>query len=162
MPSWHYFSRPSDVAMHDLTNPTIPIPKFLTTIIGLDLKFIPSPRFPSRSPTASFARFQKDLLTKVFFADQPKPPTDEPYNPKMHVGSDWEPKLWDIPNTIHERLAIFKSQMRNLMRKRRPRINNLFPFQKRAISTLALCNDVLVVNSDKNAGPALIVTSTYV
>ena len=161
MPSWHYFSRPSNVAMHDLTKPTTPIPKSLTTIIGLGLKFIPSPRFPNRNPTASFARFQKDFLTKVFFAGRPKL-LDAPFNPKMHVGSEWEPKPWDIPSTIHERLANFKSQIRKLMRKRHHRTNNLLPFQKRALAVLALRTDVLVVNCDKNAGPALIETSTYV
>ena len=161
MPSWHYFSRPSNVAMHDLTKHGTDIPKSLTTIIGLGLKFIPTPRTPNRNPTASFARFQKDFLTKVFFSGKPHI-ADEPFNPKIHIGSEWEPKPWDIPSTIHERLAAFKMQIKHLMRKKHKRSTNLLPFQRRALSALAIRTDVLVVNCDKNLGPALIDTSTYI
>ena len=161
MPSWHYFSRPSNLEMHDLTNKETYIPRSLTSIIGLGLKFIPTPRRPNRKPTSSFARFQKDLYTKVFFSGRPLP-EDKKYNKKMQVVSEWEPKPWDIPDTIHDRLQLFRRHILRLMRIKRPRTTNLLPFQMRALSNLALRTDVLVVNCDKNLGPALINTSTYV
>ena len=48
------------------------------------------------------------------------------------------------------------------MREKRQQSTNLLPFQRRALSTLAQQTDVLVVNCDKNLGPAIIDTSTYI
>ena len=161
MPTWHYFTRPSNMAMHDLTTKDTPIPKSLTTIIGLGLKFIPTPRRPNRKPTSSFDRFRKDFNTKVFFSGRPLP-EDKKYNNKMQVASEWEPKPWDIPETIHDRLTHFRRQILREMKIKRPRTTNLLPFQTRALSKLAQRTDVLVVSCDKNLGPALINTSTYI
>ena len=161
MPTWHYFSRPANLAMHDLTKADTTVPKSLNTIIGLGLKFCPTPRKPNRNPSESFARFHKDFLTKVFFAGKPKI-SDEEYDPKTHIPSDWKPKDWDIPDTIHKRFANFKSAILSKMRKPHHRSTNLLPIQQRAISTLAQRTDVLVVNCDKNLGPALINSSTYI
>ena len=161
MPSWHYFSRPSNMEMHDLTTKDTHIPKTLTTIIGLGLKFIPTPRRPNRNPISSFARFRKDLLTKVYFSGRPIP-EEKKYNVKMPVTSDWEPKPWDIPETIHDRLANFRRHIRRSMKTKRPKTTNLLPFQTRALANLAQRTDVLVVSCDKNLGPALINTTTYV
>ena len=147
--------------MHDLTDPTTHIPKSLNTIIGLGLKFCPTPRKPNRNPTKSFTRFHKDFLTKVFFSGRPKI-AEEIFIPKMHVGSDWEPKHWDIPDTIHRRFEAFKTAILSKMRQPHRRTTNLLPIQQRAISTLAKRTDVLVVNCDKNLGPALIDTHIYI
>ena len=161
MPSWHYFTRPSNIEMHDLTLPHTQLPKSLTTIIGLGLKFIPTPRRPNRNPTSSFERFTKDFHTKVYFAGRPLI-SEEIFNPKLHVESTWEPKPWDIPDDIHLRTKSFHRQIRRLLKVRRPKTTNLLPFQTRALSTLARRTDILVVNCDKNLGPAVINTSTYV
>ena len=144
-----------------MTNKETYIPRSLTTIIGLGLKFIPTPRRPNRKPTSSFDRFKKDFYTKVFFSGRPLP-EDKKYNKKMQVVSEWEPKRWDIPDTIHDRLQLFRRHVLQLMRIKRPKTTNLLPFQVRALANLALRTDVLVVNCDKNLGPALINTSTYV
>ena len=161
MPSWHYFSRPSNLEMHDLTTPETHIPISLSTIIGLSLKFIPTPRRPDRNPTSSFDRFKKDLTIKVFFSGRPLPEENK-YNKKMQVVSEWEPKPWDIPNTILTRLDHFRRSIRLLMRQKRPKTVNLLPFQQRALAALALRTDVLVATCDKNLGPALITTATYI
>ena len=161
MPLWHYLTRPSNMEMHDLTTKDTHIPKTLSTIIGLGLKFIPTPRRPNRNPTSSFKRFQKDLYTKVYFSGRPLP-EEKKYDSKMPVVSTWEPKPWDIPETIRDRLANFRRQIRRTMKVKRPKTTNLLPFQTRALSTLAERTDVLVVSCDKNLGPALINTTTYI
>ena len=147
--------------MHDLTEPTTHVPKSLSTIIGLGLKFCPTPRRPNRNPTESLTRFHKDFLTKVFFSGRPKI-AEEIFHPKMHMESDWEPKHWDIPLTIHKRFKAFQTAILSKIRQTHRRTSNLLPIKQRAISILAKRIIVLVINCDKNAGPALIDTTTYV
>ena len=84
MPSWYYFYRPSDFAMHDLIIKETFVPKSLSSIIGLGLKFIPVPRTLKRQPIASFERFRKEFFTKVFFSIHPLL-SEELFNLKLHV-----------------------------------------------------------------------------
>ena len=44
MPTWLYFSRSSNMAMHDLTTFRKP-PSNIKSLLGLNLKFIPRPKF---------------------------------------------------------------------------------------------------------------------
>ena len=161
MPAWHYFSRPSNLALHDLTLPTTTLPKCLTSIVGLGLKFCPVPSILDRRPNKTFARFRKDLLTKVYFSGRPLK-RDEEFIPKMHYPSDWEPKEWDIPDEILKRLSSFRRTILCSLKRRRPNTPNLLPYQSRAITNLRERTDVLVVSCDKNLGPAIIDTTTYV
>ena len=147
--------------MHDLTLPHTHVPGSLKNIIGLGLKFIPVPRRPNRKIPDSFSRFTKDFHTKVYFSGRPLI-SEEVYNSKLHVDSEWIPKPWDIPPDIHDRTNAFRRQILKLLRVKRAKSTNILPFQNRALSALALRTDVLVVNCDKNLGPALINTSTYV
>ena len=75
--------------------------------------------------------------------------------------SEWESKPWDIPETIHDRLTLFRQQIFRQMKTKSPKTTNLLRFQTRSLSKLAQSTDVLVVSCDKNLGPALINTSTY-
>ena len=161
MPLWHYHSRPSNITMHDLTLPHTHVPSSLKNIIGLGLKLIPVPRRHNRKIPDSFSRFTKDFHTKVYFAGRPIT-SEEIFNPKLHVNSKWIPKPWHIPTDIHDRTNSFRRQILRLLRVKRAKSYNLLPFQSRALSALAMRHDILVVNCDKNLGPALINTSTYV
>ena len=53
MPTWYYFSRPSNMAFHDFTKRHKP-QKNLRSLLGLGLKFIPTP-----SLTNSWSRLKK-------------------------------------------------------------------------------------------------------
>ena len=53
MPSWYYFSRPSNMAFHDFAKRHKP-QKNLRSLLGLGLKFIPTP-----SLTNSWSRLKK-------------------------------------------------------------------------------------------------------
>ena len=161
MPLWYYASRATNMALHDVTSPSITVPKNLDAILGLGMKFCPVPRFTTRDPTQTLDRFRKDLYTKVYFAGRPII-REEEYLPSMRVESSWEPKFWDLPESILDRYALFESKMKKLFKKKRRLQNNLLPFQKLALSALAQRTDVLVVAVDKNGGPALIDTPQYI
>ena len=66
------------------------------------------------------------------------------------------------PRTSTTELIRSAAKSSNYSVLKKPKHTNLLPFQSRALSTLALRTDVLVVSCDKNLGPALIDTSTYV
>ena len=149
------------MALHDVTLPATTIPQNLTNIIGLGLKFCPTPRYTTRDATKNLDRFRKDLFVKAYFAGKPLNKEEE-YIPKMRVESEWEPKLWDLPETIINRYEAFASKITQLFKKRRRRTNNLLPHQKLALASVARRTDILVVNVDKNGGPAIITTSDYV
>ena len=72
MPLWHYFSRPDNLELHNLTLSTTNLPKSLRSVIELGLNFCPVPTMLNRRPTNTFARFRKDLLTKVYFSGRPQ------------------------------------------------------------------------------------------
>jgi hypothetical protein len=71
MHPWAYFIRPSNMAFHDLSTVIKP-PKNLISLLGLSLKFIPSPRtnvLLTAFEDHTFARFDLELKVKVFMAD---------------------------------------------------------------------------------------------
>ena len=105
--------------MHDLTTrSTTTIPKNLSSLIGLGMKFCPIEKFTTVSPTTTLNRFRKDLYVKTFYAGK-KRKVEEVFIPKMHVESKWEPKEWDIPSTIRDRYAAFAKSITSLFRKQR-------------------------------------------
>jgi hypothetical protein len=90
MHPWAYFSRPSNMAFHDLSTVLKP-PKNLRSLLGLSLKFIPSTRMNvpwSAYEDHTFARFDRELKVKVFMADHED---DGTYNPDLYVKSRWTP-----------------------------------------------------------------------
>jgi hypothetical protein len=113
MHPWDYFSRPSNMAFHDLSSVLKP-PKNLRSLLGLSLKFIPSPtvNVPWKAfEEHTFARFDRELKVKVFMADHED---DGTYNPDLYVKSRWAPPPWKIPLEITRRLHSFKEAVKNL------------------------------------------------
>lgn len=107
MPIWYYFDRPTNLAFHDLTSFLAP-PKNLRSLLGLDLKFCPSPRFLQSSINSSFEHFKKDLFCKTYFAGREM--NDTSFDPKLHIGSTWCPRDWMIPHPIHRTSSLFRKQ----------------------------------------------------
>ena len=163
MPTWWYFHRPVHMAFHDITT-TIKPPANLRSLLGLGLKFVPTPRFTNSDLTETLSRFERNLLVKAWLADQEpadEDPDREPYDPKIYIPSGWTPNPWDVPRAIHRRLRRFRAAIEPLFAKRRGR-PNLLPHQRRALVALMRQQALLVVQCDKNLGPAIIEVRTYV
>ena len=72
METWTYFNRPTNMAFHDLTTTRKPHPN-LRSLLGLSLKFIPTPRrnVPiTKYAQDTFPRFERQLRLKAFFANK--------------------------------------------------------------------------------------------
>jgi hypothetical protein len=86
---------------------------------------------------------------------------DGTYNPDLYVKSRWTPPPWKIPLEITRRLHSFKAAVKKLVKtKQSP--SNLLLHQKKALNYLRNQQDFLVVQCDKNLGPAIIERDKYI
>ena len=85
-----YFLKVMNTAFHDLTRGKL-LPPSTTSLLGLSLKFIPTPRYaPSATNVApSFDRIERDIGLKTFFAGHDQ----EKEIPKFQAKSHWRPPL---------------------------------------------------------------------
>ena len=168
MMPWNYFHRPTNMAFHDLTT-TIPPPKNLRSLLGLSLKFIPNPRYNvpwDHYHDTTIPRLVQSLKVKIFFATQwanNDDNNDADYNPRMYSPTGWVPpeKLSPFPKELHWRLQQFQTLLKTMVKRQKSRSNLLRP-QRLSLNYLRSQEHLLVVQCDKNLGPALIERDKYV
>lgn len=170
MPSWYYFARPTKYAFHNLTTRLQP-PKNLRSLLGLGLKFIPTPSYTKNWSTmrdTSLSRLDRSLRLQAYFAssvanadDDASDSDDDEYNPKMYIRSSWMPPPWTFPPQLPHRLERFDASMNQLFKKKKGK-PNLLPHQRRALTFLQTTDDFVVAHCDKNLGPAVIEKAEYV
>ena len=100
-PTWYYFSRPSHLAFHAFTQQKQPA-KNLRSLRGLGVKFIPTPCHTNtwnKLKETSMPKFQQAIHLRFRFAGT-KTASDDTYDPKMYVRSNWTP-----PHTGHFHLS---------------------------------------------------------
>ena len=162
MPTWYYFSWPSNMAFHDFTKRHKP-QKNLRSLLGLGLKFIPTPSLTncwSRLKQSSYDRLFRSVHLQFHFAGKPPSEGTTTYDPKIYVHSTWTPPHWTIPPILEERLTRFSSALNKLFKMRKGK-TNLLPHQHRALRTLQQQQTFLIVPCDKNLGPAIIERHDY-
>ena len=163
IPAWQYFMRPSHMAFHDLrSDKRCPLPRSYTSLLGLSNKFCPTPKYATNNVTLqkTIARHKRDLFLRHFFKVNPTDPERE-YDPKLSTPSTWIPPEWTIPPELKRRIAEFQVRYKSLFR-RRFGTSNLLPTQKNALQQLQNDRTLLIVQCDKNMGPACIETSEYI
>ena len=147
--------------MHDLTGPKCIVPPNSSALIGLGMEFCPTERLSYVNSTESIDRFQKDLYTKVYYSGRHLS-QEEPFILQTHTTSTWQPLPFDLPPEIIVCINYFAFTIWRLFRKKKRMGNNLLPFQKLVLKTLALRKYILIVLCNKNLGPAVIQTKTYI
>ncbi len=155
--------RPSHMAFHDLrTERRCPLPRSYTSLLGLSHKFCPTPKYATNNQTIqhTIARHKRDLWLRHYFKVNPTDPERE-YDPKLRTPSSWLPPDWTIPSELKRRIAEFQPRYKSLFR-RRFGTSNLLPTQKYALQQLQNDHNLLIVQCDKNMGPACIETSEYI
>jgi hypothetical protein len=115
MPTWYYFSRPTHLAFHDFTLHKMP-PKNLKSLLGLGLKFIPTPTNTnnwSKIKTSGLERLKRSLRLRFYFANNPTNNTEDKtdYDPKTYVPSSWSPPHWTyLKFLLDERIQLFSDR----------------------------------------------------
>ena len=159
MPAWFYFDRANNLAFHDLS--TTPSPFLnLRSLLGLGHKFCPTPRFSTSCVQETFQQFNHDFYCKIFYAGKDFS-KKEPYDPKMYINSEWTPNDWQIPTPAVRRYNTFRLHVDGLFHKRRVP-SNLLTHQHLALRQLQLQKEFLVVQCDKNLGPAILEYDVYI
>lgn len=158
-PCWFYFNKPQNMACHDLTTHAKP-PMNFRKLLGLGLNFCPRPRYTSSARDLDEAkrRLRKDLFTKAYFAGAGD---RDDFDRKLFVASKWEPPPNEIPQELRSRLLAFSTTLQARFKKRRSP-SNLLPCQRHALRQLASSEEIIVIRSDKNLGPAVIERETYI
>jgi hypothetical protein len=162
MPTWYYFNRPTHMTFHDLTTAIAP-PSNLQSLLGLGLKFIPNPRYTNKwsdMHDTSYYRFERDLRLRAYFSNNDPDDTPE-FNPRMYVRSTWTPPWKTFPPELPPRLAHFDATLSPIFKKKKGR-PNLLPHQRRALVALQNNDSLMVVQCDKNLGPAVIEKTSYI
>ena len=106
-------------------------------------------------------KFQRAIHLRFHFAGTTTS-SDEPYDPKMYVRSNWTPPHWMKPPVVlDKRLEKFSITLGKLFKKRigKP---NLLPHLTRALQQLQLQQDFLICPCDKNLGPAIFECHNYI
>jgi hypothetical protein len=165
MPSSDYWNRPTKLAFHDLTT-TIAPPSNLRSLLGLGLKFIPTPfrttRFSHLSqPGNGLAALERSLRIHCFFCATRKYESTNEYNPKLQFPSSWNPPEKLFPTILKNRLFQFSLHLRRLF-KPRPSVPNLTKYHRNTLEYLRTQTDFIVANCDKNLGPAIIERDRYI
>ena len=156
--TWHYLSRPKDLAFHDLTKGKV-VPKIAKELLGLSRTFIPvkNQSIDFKGLEVNLEMFERDLNLKTWFAGSPldhKPPP-------LYVKSIWRPPPGSIPREVNNRLAQFFNLLRSAFVKRRG-VPNLLPYQHRLLTWLKHHEIWIIANTDKNLGPCVIELAQYI
>ena len=119
IPTWYYFSRPSNMAFHDFTKRHKP-QKNLRSLLGLGLKFIPTPSLTncwSRLKQSSYDRLFRSVHLRFHFGGKHPSEVTTTYDPKIYVHSTWTTPHWTIPPiALEERLTRFSSALSKLFK----------------------------------------------
>ena len=136
-PTWYYFSRPSHLAFHDFTQSKQPA-KNLRSLLGLGLKFIPTPRYTNtwkKLRELSMPKFTRAIHLRFHFPGT-NTTQDDTYDPKLYVRSNWTPPHLSMPPVVMtKRLENFSNTLGKLFKKRIGK-TNLLPYQTRALQLL--------------------------
>jgi hypothetical protein len=118
-----YFLKASNNTFHDLTAGQS-LPPATATLLGLSLKFIPTPRYsPSKSNVApSLNRIERDIGLKTFFVGH----NNDGEIPKLQAKSIWQPPL--LLRSVDIRVNSFLKNLQGLFCQRRGK-QNLTPHQ---------------------------------
>jgi hypothetical protein len=118
-----YLLKAANTAFHDLTK-WKSLPPAASSLLGLGLKFIPTPRHSSSlsKVESSLVWIECDIGLKTFFAGQDDGSTPS----KLRAKSNWCPLL--PPRTIDAQVNSFLMKVRGLIAKQRGK-QNLTPHQ---------------------------------
>lgn len=151
------FSQPDNPSFHNLCSSGTTIPPNVHTLLGLGLKFCPTPRYSPNLHTADTRRFQRDSSIKFFFAGSPPMPAT-----KLFLPSKWEPTSAAIAVVFRKRVNEFCHLTQQQFKRPKPYSNNMLCFQKALVNQLKLRDDLLVVKTDKNLGPGIVERDVYI
>ena len=163
MTTWLYFSRSSNMALHDLTTKQ-KSPSNLKMLLGLNLKFIPRRRFTTTDLTETVKRFKQQVYKQDYYLNNPLDSNNENthiFNPKLHVQTHWLPSPWKISSSVITHTENFLNEVGTLFHRKQCTPNLSFS-QLHLLKFLRKKQDFIIVKADKNLGPCILETERYI
>ena len=161
MPLWLFNQKITQPAFHNHSDELLP--PSVRYLLGLNLKFIPSPtNIASTQNLTDIPRFHRQLKLYYIFGRRynphQKPPDDE--NPKLILPSTWTPP--NLPTFLADRFTHFSTTVSRINESIPQPPSNLLPIQKAGLRFLKNRPDLLVWPTDKNLGPIVTTKQHYV
>ena len=153
-----YFPLVQNLTFHDHMS-THKLPPTANQLLGLGLKFIPTPRINITVPTLeqTLERFERDLGLKIFFAGED---SSSSYDPKQLRGKSlWRAPL--PPTEIDNRLQQFNQNMERLFHPCHT-TPNLSPLQYTTLQQIKRNPNITILSADKGLGPVGVDTKQYI
>jgi len=144
-----------NLAFRDMTPPGTSKPAGLKNLLGLGLKFCPTPKPLKKSDlTTGFNDLVRSYRLKTYFLGK----ADNQYNKKLYVPTNWTP-----PKADEDAESIFLEIYSNIDKAYMNRIQkyNLNVAQRQTLKDLKANKNLIVVQADKNLGPVLMLTTKY-
>ena len=107
MRSWYYFDSPKNLAFHGIW-PEIELPSNLRSLMGLGLKFVPSPWFTHNDSIKNLKHFKRELYLKTYHSGAD---VNYDYKSRMYLPSTWMPQWWRITNEILDESKNLRQQL---------------------------------------------------
>ena len=152
-----FFNKTNKLAYHNLCTR---LTSLTGPLLGLGMKFcIKSMRPNKTSLSTAFDRMRKDIRLRYLFAGE----DNNNFNPRLYIKSEWEPE--DASNNIEQRIGKFEQVLtstRHDILSNTYHSTNLSIQEHYLLKLLTRHPDFVVVNSDKNLGPAIIEQEEYV
>ena len=129
------------------------------------MKFCIKTPYPQKnSLNKSFERFKRDIRLRYFFAggEEEENPTN-PFNPSLYIKSDWEPPV--ACSEIEARINTFQKVLtstRNAILQNTHPSTNLTPSQLYLLDWLKDHPKYIILDTDKNLGPAIMEREKYI
>ena len=152
-------NEPNNLAFHNITPPSTYIPPGLKRLLGLNLNFCPTPPVHNylKQLQQSFHDFARSVRIHHFFRNNNS--SSNNYNKKLYVPN----KTWKPPNAsenIENTLLKIQQNINNIQQPKRTN-NNLTQQQRQLIHLLKQNQNLMVIPTDKNLGPALLTHQQY-
>ena len=122
------------------------------------MKFCPIPKHTHSNYSDSHQRFLRDIYIKDIFANEPPKSS---FNPRLYIRSKWEPQTQNVAPVTVKRTQDFLSSTKVLFTRSRGR-QNLLTHQKHVLRSLQRQSDLMIIQCDKNLGPAVIERQAYI
>ena len=157
-----YFNKPTTSSFHNLCSPGTPHPpQGISTLLGLGSKFCVQNPTINKNTDDTIEKLRRDVRIKYMIKESPE---DQSFNHKLYVKN----KTWQPPHASPEieiRLNQFHTLLTNEINNKiqnHKRSTNITNIQSNAIKHLRSNEDFIIVNTDKNLGPAILRRKDYI
>ena len=152
------------MAMHNLTTFCKPPPN-LKCLLGLNLKFIPRPRFTTTDLDETKQRFCQQVYLQDYYLNNPRDTREDKdtssHNPKLHIPTHWIPAIWKLSEKTVLKTNDFLSCVDRLFQQRQCS-PNLSTSQLNLLKLLSKKDKFIITKADKNLGPYILETEKYI